>query len=167
MSEFTVIENTKQLGEIARSHRKRKGLGLRAAAPQAGVGPRFLSEFEKGKPTVELSKALDVLHAAGLDLAVVPRRTNKGGEQVPYSQRLKTEYPYDWSNPQIDERVFIRKVLEAARFNDVLKVVAYFGEERVSEELAHIESEVLASKLLGILGRIQKGRLQSQRSRAS
>lgn len=165
MSNITMVENTRQLGEIARSHRKAKGLGLRAAAPLAGVGVRFLSEFEKGKATVALGKVLDALHAAGLDLAVVPRRANGGEAQTPYSRRLNTEYPYDWSNPRMDEGVFIRKVLEAARFNDVLKVVAFFGEERVSQELAHIASETQAARLIGMLGRIQKGRLLAQRPR--
>jgi transcriptional regulator with XRE-family HTH domain len=50
-------------------------MGLRQdeLAAAAGVGLRFLVELERGKPTVELGRALAVLAAVGLDLQVVAR----------------------------------------------------------------------------------------------
>lgn len=43
-------------------------------AGAAGVGVRFLSELERGKTTVQLGKALDVLWALGCSVRIVPPR---------------------------------------------------------------------------------------------
>jgi len=39
----------------------------------AGVGNRFLSDLENGKPTVELGRAMQVLTMLGLTVTVRPR----------------------------------------------------------------------------------------------
>jgi len=51
-------------------------MGLRQDefAAAAGVGLRFLVELERGKPTIQLGRALAVLAAAGLDLQLTGRR---------------------------------------------------------------------------------------------
>lgn len=53
-------------------------MGLVEAAGLSGVGIRFLSELERGKPTAALGKALTVLERMGLELWVAPRGT--GGD---------------------------------------------------------------------------------------
>lgn len=45
-----------------------------AFADLCGVGRRFLSELENGKPTVEFGKVLQVLAAAGIDLTARERQ---------------------------------------------------------------------------------------------
>lgn len=45
----------------------------RDAAGISGVGVRFLSELERGKPTVELGRALRVLGRLGLEVWILPR----------------------------------------------------------------------------------------------
>ena len=126
MEQYRIFNTSEELGEIARAGRKTQGLGLRAAAPRANVGFRFLSEFERGKPTAEVAKVVSAVQAAGYDLAVVKRATAKSSTDY-YSKLLNTEFPYDWSNSQMTASAFIRKVLKASRFNDVLKIVSYFG----------------------------------------
>ena len=54
-----------QLGAIVRSARLAQGLRQDQLAGAAGVGVRFLIELERGKPTVQLGKALAVLNALG------------------------------------------------------------------------------------------------------
>jgi len=162
MSEINVCKVTTELGDLARSAREALGLGLREAAPRAGVGPRFLSEFERGKPTSALGKVMDALHAVGLDLAVVRSPSANDaviGEDTRLSERIGTEFPYDWSNSKIDESTFIRKVLHAHRFNDVLKIVRYFGFDRIASELPYLEDEAITTKVISMLTRIQKGML--------
>ncbi|WP_428040612.1 hypothetical protein [Devosia psychrophila] len=39
----------------------------------AGVGRRFLSELENGKPTAEIGKVLQVLTALGIDMQLKVR----------------------------------------------------------------------------------------------
>jgi transcriptional regulator with XRE-family HTH domain len=43
------------------------------------------------------------------------------------SERIGLNFPYDWSNPEIDDAVLIAKVLDKARFDDVSRTIAHFG----------------------------------------
>ena len=163
MSTATIIHSAEELGGMARVRRETLGLGLRAVAPIAGTGTRFLSEFERGKDTAEFSKVLSALNATGLDLAVIQRRGDTRSS-LSLSQQVDTEFPYDWSNSQMDEGVFIRKVLQARRFNDLLRTVAFFGLERVHQELVCIDDNSELDKTLSILTRIQKGMILAMRA---
>ena len=70
------------IGETVR--RARKGMGLRQdeLAAAAGVGLRFLVELERGKPTVQLGRALLVLAAVGLDVQIVTRSASPDPAQL-------------------------------------------------------------------------------------
>jgi y4mF family transcriptional regulator len=59
-----------QLGQALRNARKARGLRLEDLALAAGVGVRFLSELERGKPTVRLAETLRVAAALGLRLSL-------------------------------------------------------------------------------------------------
>jgi y4mF family transcriptional regulator len=56
------------IGCAIRDARKERGLTQLELARLCGVGPRFISELENGKPTVQLERALHVL--TSLDIAV-------------------------------------------------------------------------------------------------
>jgi y4mF family transcriptional regulator len=56
------------IGRLVRKARDERGLSQQEFADLAGVGRRFLSELENGKPTLELGKVLKVSAAAGLSL---------------------------------------------------------------------------------------------------
>ena len=64
--------DAKQLGRLIRLKRKSLGLTQRDAAGLCGVGERFLSELERGKPTATLGKALEVAAKLGLRIHVDP-----------------------------------------------------------------------------------------------
>ncbi len=64
---------TKDLGAAVRRRRREAGLTQERLAALAGVGTRFVSELERGKPTVQLGKTLDVLESLGLELRVDAR----------------------------------------------------------------------------------------------
>lgn len=59
-----------KLAEIVRSERKLLGLTQESLALHAGVGRRFVSELETGKPSLHLSKLLMVLDVLGLKLGI-------------------------------------------------------------------------------------------------
>ena len=61
------------IGAAIRKKRKEDGLTLADAAALCGVGYRFLSDLENGKPTVQMGKVIQVLTALGLDLYVASR----------------------------------------------------------------------------------------------
>ena len=68
-----VIGSTVDLGQLVKALRKQRGLSQQEFADLAGVGRRFLSELENGKPTLEFEKVVSVANAAGIDLLALPR----------------------------------------------------------------------------------------------
>lgn len=62
------LDSTKDLGNMVRRLRESRKLSQQEFADLAGVGRRFLSELENGKPTLEFAKVLQVAQAAGISL---------------------------------------------------------------------------------------------------
>lgn len=67
------IKSVNELGQLVRAHRKHCNCTQEKIAGLSNVGTRFLSEFERGKETVELGKAMKILQNLGLDLIVQKR----------------------------------------------------------------------------------------------
>lgn len=65
-------QTASEFGALCRDVRTTAGLSQAAAAERVGVSRKWLSEFEKGKATVELGMALRCL--AGLGVAFAPSR---------------------------------------------------------------------------------------------
>lgn len=61
------------LGEYIRDQRQSRGYTQRELAGVSGVGLRFLSELERGKPNVDLNLVLKVLASLGCDLLLHDR----------------------------------------------------------------------------------------------
>lgn len=73
------ISTVAQLGQLVRGHRKGlQHVTLAKTASVSGIGPRFMSELERGKETAEIGKALHVLQQLGLDVWVTPRGVTPG-----------------------------------------------------------------------------------------
>ncbi len=68
-----VIQSAADLGDVARMQRQHLGLNQADIAGLAGTGNRFMVDLERGKPTLQLQMALDVLHLLGLEVSVRPR----------------------------------------------------------------------------------------------
>jgi len=64
----TAIATVADLGRLVRAERKRLTLSQQDFGDLAGVGRRFVSELEAGKPTLEIGKVLACAAAAGIDL---------------------------------------------------------------------------------------------------
>ena len=65
-----IVDSTQTLGSLVRDKRKQDKLTQIELAELTGVGVRFLSELENGKPTVQLDKVLHVMMGLGLKIAV-------------------------------------------------------------------------------------------------
>ena len=72
--EEQVIDSVGDLGRTVRDTRRRWQARQAETAGLAGVGVRFLSELENGKPSVRLGNVLRVLDMLGLELVVRPKR---------------------------------------------------------------------------------------------
>lgn len=70
----TVLHDSRDLGNYVRTWRERCALSLQKASSRAGLGVRFFSEFERGKPTVQLEKVITALDALDLEILIRPRR---------------------------------------------------------------------------------------------
>lgn len=60
------VHTPAQIGAVLRLVRKLQGVRSDDLAGTSGVGPVFVIDVEKGKPTVQLGKVLQVLHEAGI-----------------------------------------------------------------------------------------------------
>ena len=67
------ICGVQDIGDIVRSSRKSQGATQADFAALCGVGVRFISDLENGKPTAELGKVLSVVQCLGLELHLQPR----------------------------------------------------------------------------------------------
>ncbi|MCG7392645.1 helix-turn-helix transcriptional regulator [Microvirga sp. ACRRW] len=65
-----IIQDPAQLGRIVRETRKALGLNQPDLALTAGVGVRLLVEIEKGKPTAQIGKVMQVLAALGIEIGL-------------------------------------------------------------------------------------------------
>lgn len=66
-------QTAESIGLAAKARRKALGLTLQQVADLAGVAITFVHELEHGKPTMRLSKVVDVLTVLGLELEVRDR----------------------------------------------------------------------------------------------
>lgn len=71
------ISTSVEFGAAIRARRRALGLTQDDLAGLSGVGLRFLGELERGKTTVRLGKALQVLGDLGLELEVRPREVSR------------------------------------------------------------------------------------------
>ena len=62
------IYTTDDFGAAVRRARRSRGMRLEDVALGAGVGIRFLSELERGKPTARIGDALRVAVSLGLTI---------------------------------------------------------------------------------------------------
>lgn len=66
----TPIVSVRQLGELLRAERKRQQMTQEDVSGLAGLGNRFVIDLERGKETIQMQKALDVMRLLGLELIV-------------------------------------------------------------------------------------------------
>ena len=64
------------LGETIHARRKQLKITQKDLALTCGTGLRFLVDLEKGKPTCQIGKILQVLQALGLELHLTAPATN-------------------------------------------------------------------------------------------
>lgn len=58
---------------MVRERRKQQGATQAEFASLCGVGVRFISDLENGKPTVQIGKVLQVIQCLGLELGIRAR----------------------------------------------------------------------------------------------
>ena len=64
------IEDSRTLGEAIRQQRRRLKVTQKDLAMASGSGLRFIVDLEKGKPTCQLGKALEIVRVLGLKLEI-------------------------------------------------------------------------------------------------
>lgn len=75
------IQNITQLGAAIRATRKQLKVTQKELAMASGTGLRFVIDLERGKPTCQIGKILQVLQALGLrvGLAATSDTSPEGG----------------------------------------------------------------------------------------
>ena len=64
------IRTTDQLGTLVRTRRKQLKVTQKELAMTCGTGLRFIVDLERGKPTCQVGKTLQVLLALGLVIEI-------------------------------------------------------------------------------------------------
>jgi y4mF family transcriptional regulator len=64
------ITDTQSLGEAIRGARRRLKVTQKDLALASGTGLRFIIDLEKGKPTCQIGKALEIIRTLGLRLQI-------------------------------------------------------------------------------------------------
>ncbi len=64
------IQDAQSLGQAIRQQRRRLKVTQRDLAMTSGTGLRFIIDLEKGEPTCQLGKALEIVQALGLKLEI-------------------------------------------------------------------------------------------------
>ncbi|CAB3627168.1 MULTISPECIES: helix-turn-helix domain-containing protein [Achromobacter] len=68
------IRTSTELGELVKAVRRSQGLLQADLAGLSGTGNRYVVDLERGKPTLQLQKVLDMLDLLGLEVQVAPKR---------------------------------------------------------------------------------------------
>lgn len=74
------IKSTEELGAAIREKRKQLKVTQKELAMTCGTGLRFIVDLEKGKPTCQIGKILQVLQALGLVLHTDSPTDENGGD---------------------------------------------------------------------------------------
>ncbi|MFY0989488.1 type II toxin-antitoxin system Y4mF family antitoxin [Halomonas sp. C05BenzN] len=74
------IRHSEDLGKLVRRVRAEQELLQTDLAGLAGTGNRFIVDLERGKPTLQLQKVLDVLDLMGLEVVVQRKGGRRHGE---------------------------------------------------------------------------------------
>jgi HTH-type transcriptional regulator / antitoxin HipB len=75
-------ESPEQLGAAIRARRRQLKVTQKDLAMTCGTGLRFIIDVEKGKPTCQIGKVLQVLQALGLKLQIAsPGVDTRQGEK--------------------------------------------------------------------------------------
>ncbi|WP_442776775.1 helix-turn-helix domain-containing protein [Sphaerotilus montanus] len=65
-----MLRTAAEIGQVVRAQRQSQGLRQIDLAGIGNTGNRLIVDIEKGKPTVQLQKVLDVLELLGLEVTV-------------------------------------------------------------------------------------------------
>ena len=69
--------NSKTIGQFIQSTRKKLGVTQKDLALSSGTGLRFIIELEKGKPSCQLEKVLNVIRTLGIKIQLTPPITSE------------------------------------------------------------------------------------------
>ena len=77
------LRTTEQLGTAIRTRRKQLRITQKELAMTCGTGLRFIVDLEKGKPTCQIGKTLQVLQSLGLAIETTPLGSDDAGGRKP------------------------------------------------------------------------------------
>lgn len=77
------MKTTEQIGTAIRTRRKQLKITQKELAMTCGTGLRFIVDLEKGKPTCQIGKTLQVLQSLGLAIETTILGGDEPGDNRP------------------------------------------------------------------------------------
>jgi len=68
------------------------------------------------------------------------KKSSSTARDISLSRSLGLDRSYDWSNKNINEDVFILRVLEGCHLPDIARCVSHYGDKRMRLQLGNIDS---------------------------
>jgi hypothetical protein len=110
-----LISTPQELGLLLRATRKWQKLRIDDVAGSAGVGPVFVREVERGKPTVQLGKVMQLLAELGValhvdvpaDVSPVPILTAGANQAISVTDNSMEAYPTSPTNTAVRNDRFL------------------------------------------------------------
>lgn len=70
LSRSVQVRTPEDLGNFVRQYRQSQKMSQADIVGLANIGNRFMVDLEKGKPTIQLQKVLDVIDLLGLEIII-------------------------------------------------------------------------------------------------
>lgn len=96
--------------------------------------------------TVPLRELVEAMRSA--EPVGEPLQTAPAAMAARKSRQLALSAPFDWSNPQIPDDVLIAKTAASLRFEDVARLCAHYGIDRVRSVVASRVADLLPRAIL-------------------
>lgn len=151
--------NLQSIGRRVREARLLGGVSQAGLALRAGVSRATINALENGSLKEIGVNRLSGIVSAAENLA--PARLATSDKTVAASGKSATmnlSFPYDWSNPNITDDVLILKVIERGLFEDIVRVAAKVGMNKLrsAADAFTAANPLAAASLHRILNNISK-----------
>jgi transcriptional regulator with XRE-family HTH domain len=136
-----MLFDLESIGLHVRAARLRGDVSQAGLARLAGVSRATVNALENGTLREIGVRRLSGIVAAADRLPAV--HADMAGRANARSNVLELSFPYDWSNPDMNDDVLIRKVVERGLFEDIVRVSVHFGIDRVRPVVESFAAENL------------------------
>lgn len=152
-----MLINLSSIGQQVKMLRTQASVTQADLAKRAGVSRATINTLENGGlREIGVNRLSTIVEAAKRlsPAPTTPAATLPDGK----ARILNLSFPYDWSNPALDDDTLIHNVIERGLFEDIVRITAHYGLARIQSIAAPFAANnpMAAASLHRMLGNISK-----------